>query len=150
MLAGPLWLLLPHGEGALYTMVKAGYADITRSALALLPQSDICPRALFTGDSVAFLYPDLITSLRGDFVAGTMLSAGNASLHYTTRQVTTEQGTVLRVRCILLHKTTLNCTVSHFTELHQITQDNTTLHYTALYPKSLSSVQWRRQCAAIV
>ena len=33
-------------------------------------------RALFTGDGVSFLYPDLNTGLQGRFVAATMLAAG--------------------------------------------------------------------------
>ena len=33
-------------------------------------------RALFTGDGVSFLYPDLKTGLQGRFVAATMLAAG--------------------------------------------------------------------------
>ena len=33
-------------------------------------------RALLTGDSVSFLYPDLETGLQGRFVAATMLAAG--------------------------------------------------------------------------
>ena len=33
-------------------------------------------RALFTGDEVSFLYPDLKTGLQGRFVAATMLAAG--------------------------------------------------------------------------
>jgi hypothetical protein len=31
---------------------------------------------------VSFLYPDLVTTLTGHFVAGTMLGAGDASLLY--------------------------------------------------------------------
>jgi len=58
---GPLWLLLPAGEGALYTQTEGGYGDLTR--------------ALFTGDSVVFVYPDWVTALKGQFVAATMLSA---------------------------------------------------------------------------
>ena len=33
-------------------------------------------RALFTGDGVSFLYPDMKTGLQGRFVAATMLAAG--------------------------------------------------------------------------
>lgn len=45
----------------MYTETEGGYGDLTR--------------ALFTGDSVLYVYPDWATALQGQFVAATMLSA---------------------------------------------------------------------------
>ena len=63
LVPGPLWLLFPYGEGALYMETDEG----GQSSLS---------RALFTGDSITFLYPDMKTSLVGKFVAATMLESG--------------------------------------------------------------------------
>ena len=63
LVSGPAWLLYSNEEGVLYTLVSE---DNAASGLNL---------ALFTGDNVTWLYPDLGTSLTGHFVAGTMLSA---------------------------------------------------------------------------
>ena len=70
LLSGPAWLLYSHGEGALYTELGEDTED-TSLSLSL---------ALFTGESVTWLYPDLVTGLSGHFVAGTMLSASEAEV----------------------------------------------------------------------
>ena len=74
---GPIWLLLPSGEGAVYNEAHGGYGHLTRSGESgmILTMTLHC-RALFTGDGVSFLYPDLNTGLQGRFVAATMLAAG--------------------------------------------------------------------------
>ena len=57
------WLLYRGGKGALYTP---------------LPATQQLSLAVFTGEAVSWLYPDLRTALRGHFVAGTMLAAAEA------------------------------------------------------------------------
>ena len=68
LMSGPAWLLYSHGEGALYTELGE---ETPATSLSL---------ALFTGESVTWLYPDLATGLTGHFVAGTMLSASEAEV----------------------------------------------------------------------
>ena len=68
LLSGPAWLLYSHGEGAIYTELGEDTGDTSLSL------------ALFTGESVTWLYPDLVTGLSGHFVAGTMLSASEAEV----------------------------------------------------------------------
>ena len=68
LMSGPAWLLYSHGEGALYTELGE---ETPATSLSL---------ALFTGESVTWLYPDLATGLTGHFVAGTMLSASEAGV----------------------------------------------------------------------
>ena len=63
---GPVWLVYPDREGALYTYLEDSHARLSR--------------AVFTGDRVAWLYPDYSTGLVGKFVAGTMLGAAEAVL----------------------------------------------------------------------
>ena len=65
-MTGPAWLLYSHGEGALYTDLGEETAGTSLSL------------AMFTGENVTWLYPDLSTGLTGHFVAGTMLSASEA------------------------------------------------------------------------
>ena len=68
LVSGPAWLLYRGGEGALYTELGE---ETPATSLSL---------ALFTGESVTWLYPDLGTGLTGNFVAGTMLSASEAEV----------------------------------------------------------------------
>jgi len=65
---GPIWLLYPSGEGALYAYLEDS------------PGLSRLSRAVLTGDNVAWVYPDFRTGLVGQFVAGTMLSARVAEI----------------------------------------------------------------------
>eukprot|EP00090_Calanus_glacialis_P042494 TRINITY_DN7535_c0_g1_i5.p1 TRINITY_DN7535_c0_g1~~TRINITY_DN7535_c0_g1_i5.p1 ORF type:complete len:456 (-),score=87.55 TRINITY_DN7535_c0_g1_i5:164-1531(-) len=66
--SGPVWLLYPSREGAMYTYLeeRLGVNRLSRAA--------------FTGDTVAWIYPDFKTGIVGQFVAGTMLSAREAEI----------------------------------------------------------------------
>ena len=88
------WLLYRGGEGALYTPAPA-------------PGPQQLSIAMFTGEAVTWLYPDLRTALRGHFVAGTMLAAAEARVTRVSwpragppelelQEIAAEQGTVYR------------------------------------------------------
>jgi len=66
---GPVWLLHPAGEGAMYVDHVQWVGRLSR--------------AVFTGDRVAWVYPDFTTGLVGQAVGGTMLQAKEAIVKQT-------------------------------------------------------------------
>ena len=63
--SGAVWCVYPGQQGALYTRIPRGDQVLAEQVSS----------SLLTGDSVTWVYPDLLTTLTGHFVAGRMLSA---------------------------------------------------------------------------
>ena len=66
--SGPVWCVYPAGQGALYNVLTAP-VPIHQMTVSLM-----------TGEHVTWVYPDHVTLLSGQFVAGTMLVAREARL----------------------------------------------------------------------
>ena len=70
---GPVWLLYDNYEGGLLTHLEPGTAHHKLSI------------SVFTGDDVVWVYPDMTTVIRGQFVAGTLLHGHEGHVSHVTR-----------------------------------------------------------------